>query len=170
MARTPKETEFMGCKFKVTPLPYKLAEDHLADVGVIVTHLFERAAEDVDPAIVQALANVKDASDLKAEQLQAIVPVLGGLARAVFRQLGNGVLQRIGPAIFGSVIATATDAKGELSKFELVKDSDRGEFFDEHPETYFPLLFVAGSATYSRFFPVRDLVARSKKTTETAAA
>lgn len=169
MARHPKERDILGCKVKCTPLPYKTAEDNLPEVGEIVTTVFQRAIGEVDPSIVGAIKS-KRPEDLTIEDLVKLLPALGPVATSVFRGLQNGVLHKLAPALFSSVIVTATNEKGELEKYELIGEGRRGEFFDEHPETYFPIFFFAGVTTYSRFFPVRDLAAKLKAATEKRAA
>lgn len=159
--RTPVETEILGVQFTTTPLAYKIAEDHLAEVALITTKVFDRAMQEVDPSIAASLVNKKP-EDITPAELLKLLPAIAPIAMAVFGELGNGVLKRLAPVIFSTTVAIVTDEQGTFEKRELLKESDRALLFDEHPETYFAALFFAGRVTYGRFFPVADLLAKVK--------
>lgn len=173
MTRKPKppvETEILGVKFLTTRLPYKIAEDHLAEVLLITTRVFDRGMQEVDPAIATALVNKKP-EDITPAELIKLLPALAPIAMTVFAELGNGVLTRLAPVIFSTTVAIVTDEQGNLEKRELLKESDRALLFDEHPGTYLPALFFAGRVTYGPFVPVSDLIAKAMtKITAPAAA
>ena len=159
--RKPVDVEFFGIKFTTTPLEYKVAEDHLAEVLLITTKVFDRAMQEVDPAIVAVLSS-KKLDEITPAELVKLMPALSPIALTVFGELGNGVLKRLAPVIFSTTDAIVTNEQGIAEKLELMKESDRALLFDEHPETYLASLFFAGWVTYGRFFPVKDLIAKAQ--------
>ncbi len=152
-SRMPQETTVGELKVTTVPLPYKVAEDHLPEVAMILARVMEKLVE------------LGMETDIKTDaDVVKLAPVLGTLAE----QLGDGRLRRMVQPILSTTIVTAK-IDGELEECHLLKESDRARLFDEYPEAYFPILFFAGKVTYARFFPAAALLGSSKRGKKMAA-
>lgn len=154
MSKLPQETTIGDLKVMCSPLPYKMAEDYLPDVALIVARVMQRLVE------------LGMSTDIKGnEDIVKLAPVLGTLAE----QLGEGRLKKLVQPLLSTTVVTMTTDDG-VGDYHLIKENDRAAVFDEHPEAYFPILFFAGRTTYARFFPGSALrvFAKSQKTRMTA--
>lgn len=135
-------------------LPYEKAEDSLPDVASFVARALEQI-RDLIPAIAEF--SVKGSEDVDMAMVWKLLPLFAPALVKVADQMGNGTLKRLAPLILASTEVRVPDENGKMERLELMKASDRATLFDQHPEAYFPLLFLAGKVTYGRFFPVLGL-------------
>ncbi len=148
MSRTPQDLELDGVLVTCTPLGYEAAEDLLPDVARIVAHVIERAGGALDK-----LGGVGSLTSLRKADVLQLVPIIGPLLGGLADQLGGGTLKRLAPLLLAGTVAVFDDTEGKKQRNELAKKADRIEFFNAHPEAYFPVLFFAGKVTFARFFP-----------------
>lgn len=156
-ASEPKEMEFGDVKVTTTPLPYKVAEDYLPDVMLMVATVFGRLIELGGEGVMD---NIDGEMDVKA-----LIPVISPILQIAAAQLGGGMLKKLRKPLLSTTVVEAS-FNGEREVRSLVKDNEREEFFDEHPETYFPILIFSGMVTYKRFFPgsvLRNLLPKLEK-------
>lgn len=157
MVRKSERHELGDVAVTCRQLPYQKAEDILPDVLKVVATMIQAGISE------GVLAKLKD---IKArEDVVKLLPVLVPLMRTLGDQLGDGKLKQLAPLVLASTtVEMVHPEKGERETFELHKSADRAAVFDEHPDLYLVTLFLAGRVTFSRFFSVRDLLARLKST------
>ena len=151
MGRQPVELELLGLKVTCQPLKFPEAQAILPEV----MHLVSLVLKEVGTVLTEGGLNIREDDVVKL--LPALTPLT-----AHFR---DGLLERLAPKILAATSVVMKDLRGEPSRYDLMKESDRNAVFDEHPEVYLPLLFVAGRVTFGRFFPagaLRELLARRK--------
>lgn len=139
--RQPVEQEILGLKFTAQPLPFPQAHPLLPEVGSIIALV----ARELGPAIARGIKATDDVTVL----LPALLPVV--------EHFGQGRLERLAPKLLATTTVVMPDIKGELTRYELIKEADRNAVFEERPDTYLPAIFFAGRVTYARFFPASAL-------------
>lgn len=138
MGREPVTEELLGVHITSTPLPFPKSQELLPDVMQIVSVLGANLAS----MLKGGLKGTDDFSKL--------IPVLGAFAQ----QIGGGKLQWLTPKLLASTYAVL-EVNGDKAKFDLSKEDERNDFFDERPDLYLVTLFMAGRVTFGRFFPAR---------------
>lgn len=147
--REPVEATISGFKVISEPLPFKIGQRHLPDVGELVALLFD----DVAPLFASGKIKLDKLSIKDPSTLLAITPYLLPLLGKVSRHFGDGKLEYLAPKLLSSTFVIMSDMKGEPQKKELANEADRNYVFDERPDLFLPVLVFAGSVTYLRFFP-----------------
>jgi hypothetical protein len=145
--RQPVEQEILGLKFTSQPLPFPAAQALLPEVALIVSI----AARELGPAFLKG--------KLKDVDITALLP---GLVPVV-EHFGQGRLERLAPKLLASTTVVMADLKGDLIRYELLKESDRNAVFEERPDAFLPALFFAGRVTFERFFPASALRTLSER-------
>jgi hypothetical protein len=154
MRRQPVEVELLGLKVTTTPLAFSSSQPLIPDIA----QLLAVAARELSPLF--KTLNPKAMLD-DTRTLMAIAPALGGIAGFL-----DGKLEKLAPRILASTVVVMANLAGEKQAYELGKERDRNEVFDEHPELYFPVLLFAGKVTFARFFPVSVLAASATSAPE----
>jgi hypothetical protein len=147
VSRAPQELELDGVAVTSIPLGWEAAEDLLPDVARIVAVIMDRASD-----VLEKMGGIDSLKSLRKADVMKFVPVIGPLLSGLADQLGGGTLKRIAPLVLAGTRVVYDDAEGKKIAGELMKKADRIEFFNAHPEAYFPILFFAGKVTYARFF------------------
>lgn len=153
--RQPQEVDLFGLKFTFTPLPFKDSQPLLPEVGEIIS------------IALREFGHVIASGAIKMDE--DVIKLLPALA-PIFSHFQGGRLDRLAPKLLASTTVVMPDLTGERRRYELIKEADRNEVFDEYPECYMPAVFLAGRRTYARFFPesvLRALAARSRKASST---
>lgn len=153
LGRQPVEAEIAGLKVTTTPLPFNNSQPLIADVAEFMSV----AVRAIGPVFTSGL--VKGTDDIgDPKVIAAVLPHLGDIAK----YFGAGRLERLAPKVMATTVVVMHSPKGELENYELGKQKEREQVFDEHPEAFFPILFFAGKVTFKRFFPA---VAQAAKDT-----
>lgn len=137
MSRQPVEETVVGLKTIVQPLPFDRAQPLIPEVMQIISI----AGAEIAPLLKSGALSMKS-------DVMKLSPVIGKLGK----YFENGKLEWLAARM---LFSTEVHADGE--RFELMKDQDRLNLFNAHPESYFPLLFQAGRITFARFFPASVL-------------
>lgn len=146
MAREPITETIAGLEVTSLPLPFAQAEPLLPEVGQFVALVFEE------------LANALDGVDLKSINLGTLkVNKLLGAIRTASMHLGEGKLAKLAPKITATTSVICEDLTGEKVRRDLGNAKDRNAVFDAYPEAYLPILWMAGRATFGRFFSAAAL-------------
>lgn len=137
MGREPITDTVVGLSVTSSPLPFPKAQELIPDIMKILGLL----GASVMPLVKGGLKTTDD------------VMKLGPVIAALGNYLADGKLEWLAPKILASTVVIAD---GE--KYELLKDQERNNFFNEHPEAFIPMLVFAGRITFARFFPERGLL------------
>lgn len=136
MSREPVDAEMGGLTVTSRPLTFERAQPLIPKVAQVIAIGIER----LGAVFLKGLKSNEDAIKL--------APVFRELAEHL-----DGKLEVLAPQILFSTTVVMENIKGEKQVYELGKQKDRSEVFDEHPEIYFQALIFAGRVTFARFFP-----------------
>lgn len=139
MAKTLTTETIGGLEVTTFPLPFESAQPLIPTIGEIISITIG----ELRPLIQSGQVKLTDKLDFGV--IASFAPAL----RAVMQYLGeNGRLEKLAPKLLATTVVVMN---GE--RYELVKEKERKAVFDDHPDIYFPTLFLAGRVTYARFFP-----------------
>lgn len=168
MGRRKRETfEFPGMTAEIEQLPYDLSEELMPDVWQILSAALDKLQ--AHSALLLELMKSHEGDEMGQAllaELPRLLPILTEVAGAVGEKLGNGKLKWLAARLFRCTRVVLSDPEtGDKERVDLSKVEERAKVFETYPETYLPMVFLAGKVTYGRFFSVKGLPRSGQATT-----
>lgn len=156
----PVETTIVGLKVRCRPLKHAQSKPLLPDIADLIVRLVKALVKLVGTGAVDGLLTGNAQQDAKQlptlfELLRKadVEKVLELLDPTDAKILLDILIRHDATLLSGTIVVMPHPMTGQLENYELAKDKDRSDVFDDHPEAYLPILVFAGRVTYERFFP-----------------